>query len=78
MRNCLIARLRPPQWYKKGEIERIGHNESGRSMESVLSQDYQLLSGYAMPIFGLGTWQLSGSTCERIVVAAKIVDDVYT
>ena len=39
-------------------------------MESVLSQNYQLLSGYSMPIFGLGTWQLTGSACERIVDAA--------
>jgi len=41
-------------------------------MESVLSQNYRLLSGYSMPIFGLGTWQLTGSACERVV------DDVYT
>jgi len=36
-------------------------------MESVLNQTYRLLSGYSMPVFGLGTWFLSGSTCERIV-----------
>ena len=36
-------------------------------MESVLNQTYRLLSGYSMPVFGLGTWFLNGSMCERIV-----------
>ena len=39
-------------------------------MESVLSQSYRLQSGYLMPIVGLGTWMLNGSTCERIVSMA--------
>jgi 2,5-diketo-D-gluconate reductase B len=39
-------------------------------MASVLSQTYRLLSGHSMPVFGLGTWFLSGSTCERIVGTA--------
>lgn len=36
-------------------------------MESVLSRSYQLQSGHLMPVFGLGTWMLNGSLCERIV-----------
>jgi diketogulonate reductase-like aldo/keto reductase len=39
-------------------------------MESVLSRSYQLSSGYSMPRLGLGTWQLVGSMCERIVSEA--------
>ncbi len=39
-------------------------------MESVLSQSYRLLSGYSMPVFGLGTWMLSGSACEQMVSMA--------
>ncbi len=39
-------------------------------MQNIMSQSYKLLSGYEMPVLGLGTWQLVGSTCERIVRAA--------
>lgn len=31
---------------------------------------FPLQSGYDMPAFGLGTWQLTGETCERSVKAA--------
>jgi len=36
-------------------------------MESVINQNQRLLSGYSMPVVGLGTWELLGSDCERIV-----------
>jgi 2,5-diketo-D-gluconate reductase B len=36
----------------------------------IVNQNYQLLSGYSMPVLGLGTWRLAGATCERIVSAA--------
>lgn len=39
-------------------------------MDSIVNQSYELLSGYSMPVLGLGTWQLVGSTCERIVKTA--------
>lgn len=39
-------------------------------MESILRQRYRLPSGYEMPVLGLGTWLLTGSTCERIVSMA--------
>ncbi len=44
-------------------------------MESVMSQNFKLLSGYAMPVLGLGTWQLAGSRCERI--ASKAIELGY-
>jgi len=39
-------------------------------MSGIMSQNYQLRSGSAMPVLGLGTWQLVGTGCERIVKAA--------
>jgi 2,5-diketo-D-gluconate reductase B len=39
-------------------------------MDSVLNQGYPLQTGYLMPILGLGTWQLIGSACTRIVSKA--------
>jgi 2,5-diketo-D-gluconate reductase B len=36
-------------------------------MADVTTESYPLPSGYSMPVLGLGTWQLVGSTCERIV-----------
>jgi diketogulonate reductase-like aldo/keto reductase len=39
-------------------------------MESIMNRSYKLPSGHEMPVLGLGTWQLAGSTCERIVRAA--------
>jgi diketogulonate reductase-like aldo/keto reductase len=39
-------------------------------MDRIVNQSYELLSGYSMPVLGLGTWQLAGSTCERIVKKA--------
>ncbi len=36
-------------------------------MERIMSQRYRLPSGCSMPVLGLGTWLLTGSTCERIV-----------
>jgi diketogulonate reductase-like aldo/keto reductase len=39
-------------------------------MESILNQDFKLLSGYSMPMLGLGTWRLVGVACERIVRTA--------
>jgi 2,5-diketo-D-gluconate reductase B len=36
-------------------------------MASIMSQSYKLRSGYEMPVLGLGTWQLVGSTCTRVV-----------
>jgi len=35
-----------------------------------MSQSFQLPSGYAMPVLGLGTWQLVGAHCERTVSQA--------
>lgn len=29
--------------------------------------EYELKSGYSMPVLGLGTWQLTGEDCERTV-----------
>ncbi len=39
-------------------------------MENILSQSRKLLSGYAMPVLGLGTWRLVGAACERLVSKA--------
>ncbi len=39
-------------------------------MEDILSQSQKLLSGYTMPVLGLGTWRLVGVACERIVSKA--------
>ena len=39
-------------------------------MNDIMNQSYRLASGYSMPVLGLGTWQLVGSVCERIVKAA--------
>ncbi len=39
-------------------------------MDSIMGQSFRLPSGYAMPVLGLGTWQLVGSRCERIVSKA--------
>jgi 2,5-diketo-D-gluconate reductase B len=36
-------------------------------MENILSQSQKLLSGYSMPVLGLGTWRVAGVACERIV-----------
>lgn len=39
-------------------------------MDNIMNQSFRLPSGYAMPVIGLGTWQLVGSRCERIVSKA--------
>ncbi len=39
-------------------------------MESIVNRKCQLLSGYAMPVLGLGTWQLVGFACARVVSKA--------
>ena len=39
-------------------------------MERLIDQNYKLLSGYAMPVLGLGTWGLVGSACGRMVSKA--------
>jgi 2,5-diketo-D-gluconate reductase B len=39
-------------------------------METILKRGYRLLSGYSMPVLGLGTWRLVGVACERIVSQA--------
>jgi len=39
-------------------------------MEDILNQDRELLSGYSMPVLGLGTWHLVGLACERMVSKA--------
>jgi diketogulonate reductase-like aldo/keto reductase len=39
-------------------------------MESILNQSHRLLSGYSMPVLGLGTWRLVGMACERMVSKA--------
>lgn len=36
-------------------------------MESILNQTIELNSGVSMPVFGLGTWKLTGPTCEQTV-----------
>jgi diketogulonate reductase-like aldo/keto reductase len=36
-------------------------------MERILSRSGKLLSGYKMPVLGLGTAQLVGSACTRVV-----------
>jgi 2,5-diketo-D-gluconate reductase B len=36
-------------------------------VERIINKTFELLSGYPMPVLGLGTWQLVGSACERIV-----------
>lgn len=33
-----------------------------------LSMNVELNSGYEMPILGLGTWTLTGATCENAVL----------
>jgi diketogulonate reductase-like aldo/keto reductase len=39
-------------------------------MENILNQSHKLLSGYSMPVLGLGTWRLVGVACARIVSQA--------
>jgi len=39
-------------------------------MTSIMDQKHRLASGHDMPVLGLGTWQLVGSGCGRIVRAA--------
>lgn len=39
-------------------------------MESIVAQTRELKSGYSIPVLGLGTWDLRGSTCERVVSEA--------
>jgi diketogulonate reductase-like aldo/keto reductase len=39
-------------------------------MNDILSRSCELATGYSMPVLGLGTWQLVGAACERIVKAA--------
>ena len=34
-----------------------------------LSMNVELNSGYEMPVLGLGTWTLTGGTCENAVYA---------
>ena len=55
-------------------------------MDDILKQSYVLPTGDPMPVLGLGTWQLVGSACTRIVrkaldesgIEARLVDAVYT
>lgn len=39
-------------------------------MARIIDQTYKLLSGYEMPVLGLGTWELTGTTCESAVAMA--------
>ncbi|MFA5423736.1 MAG: aldo/keto reductase [Phycisphaerae bacterium] len=48
-------------------------------MGTIADKTYKLKSGYEMPVLGLGTWELNGSTCERIIRQAvemgyKLID----
>jgi 2,5-diketo-D-gluconate reductase B len=53
-----------------GAIENVRRWEGWQPMGTIMSQSYPLLSGYSMPVFGLGTWLLNGSACERAVSMA--------
>ena len=35
-----------------------------------LEKSIRLNSGYEMPVLGLGTWTLTGETCEKAVYSA--------
>lgn len=39
-------------------------------MSRITDQTYELKSGYTMPVLGLGTWALTGATCEKAVSIA--------
>ncbi|NQV35092.1 MAG: aldo/keto reductase, partial [Phycisphaeraceae bacterium] len=39
-------------------------------MYKTLTQTITLESGYDMPVFGLGTWEMQGPACERAVAEA--------
>lgn len=39
-------------------------------MARMMDRTYKLRSGYEIPVVGLGTWQLTGSMCERAVSRA--------
>lgn len=39
-------------------------------MAHILDRTFKLKSGYTIPILGLGTWELTGSTCEKAVSLA--------
>jgi diketogulonate reductase-like aldo/keto reductase len=48
-------------------------------MGTIADKTYKLKSGYEMPVLGLGTWELNGSECERIIRQAvemgyKLID----
>ncbi len=44
-------------------------------MERILEKTVKLASGASMPVLGLGTWKLTGSTCEQTV--RKAIDLGY-
>jgi diketogulonate reductase-like aldo/keto reductase len=55
-----VCRGRPPLSFD------LEHGEQ----EECAMQTVKLSSGYEMPVLGLGTWQLTGSTCEKAVADA--------
>ena len=71
------------------KIEDNGHMDSGRSetVEESISFDFEskrvmLNSGYEMPIYGLGTYSLTGEVCVDSVTAAlnsgvRLIDTAY-
>ena len=51
-------------------IQTPAERENEKLMTRILDQTYKLKSGYSMPVLGLGTWELTGKTCEKIVSMA--------
>lgn len=47
----------------------FGENETGLFVKEIAPR-VKLNSGYEMPVLGLGTWTLSGATCENAVYSA--------
>ena len=58
------------------------NNNTERNEFNMTSKKVKLNSGYEMPIIGLGTWQLTGTTCENSVYTAikngyRLIDTAY-
>ena len=48
-------------------IQTPAERDNKKLITRILDQIYKLKSGYSMPVLGLGTWELTGKTCEKIV-----------
>jgi diketogulonate reductase-like aldo/keto reductase len=45
------------------------HNQNSKP-KSGLNYSFSLSNGYSLPVFGIGTYQLTGLDCEKVVATA--------